>query len=346
MSLFKKKKVFLSHKRDLGNATPDAILIKESLVHNSTAKVFMDVTEDYLGSFPVTLKDKIKCSDAFVLVLPKASNYDYLCDPNNWVHKEIHYALTFKDAIHKPSRIIPVTFDPNFKFPSKEQLGEISEIADYSFIYFDTNNKESAQKLVRALGIGNGKLLKLSFYLIAAIVIITAFCSIFKEEKQIEPYHYEQTKTFVKSLNKLNSFNTFIESSGGELNKYYHWYFEEISEHRDPAMNEEFNEAYVKEYCVRLIVMAYLAFTSGDLDKSYTKDEIHKYVDLCYGKIPFSARFPISLKNKDREERTEDFETILDTTIETLNSDPRLQTIPEEIVPVLKGTLKSKLWPF
>lgn len=93
-------------------------------------------------------------------------------------------------------------------------------------------------------------------------------------------------------------------------------------------MNEEFNEVYVKEYCVRYIVMAYLAYTSDELDISYTKDFILKYVDLCYEKIPNSARFPISLKDKDTEERTKDFETILDTTIETLNSDPRLRTIP------------------
>lgn len=164
-----------------------------------------------------------------------------------------------------------------------------------------------------------------------------------RETKSVVPI---RTNTFVESLDKLNSFDTFKASSEGELYKYLHWYSEEISEHRDPAMNEEFNEVYVKEYCVRYIVMAYLAFTSGDLDKSYTKDEILKYVHLCYEKIPNYARFPISLKDKDTEERTKDFETILDTTIETLNSDPRLRTIPEEKVPVLKETLKSKLWPF
>lgn len=164
-----------------------------------------------------------------------------------------------------------------------------------------------------------------------------------RETKSVVPI---RTNTFVESLDKLNSFDTFKASSEGELYKYLHWYSEEITEHRDPAMNEEFNEVYVKEYCVRYIVMAYLAYTSDELDISYTKDFILKYVDLCYEKIPNSARFPISLKDKDTEERTKDFETILDTTIEILNSVPRLRTIPEEKVPVLKETLKSKLWPF
>lgn len=308
----------------------------------------MDVSEDYLGSFPQTLKDKIRQSDVFVLVLPQASNYDYLCDPNNWVYKEIHYALIFKDAVNKPSRIVPITFDRDFSFPDKKKLGDIAEIADYSFIYYDTNNQESASKLIRAAGLKTRFITKIVMSVCTVVFSLILYLIIgifYNPGGKSDKYVYAKTKDFVTSMNSLTTFNVFTNGSGQYVNEYLKWYLEELSNEVNPQMNTEFNEAYIKEYCIRLVVMTYQAFSSGDLDMSYDKAEIEKFVNLCYDNIPEEARYPISIKQKSNDARTQDFDTILDVTIETLNSDPRIRAIDDSLLPVLKSALKSKMWP-
>lgn len=43
-----KKKIFINHRRNSGQASTEAILVKEMLSKDSDCKIFMDVTEDYL----------------------------------------------------------------------------------------------------------------------------------------------------------------------------------------------------------------------------------------------------------------------------------------------------------
>lgn len=351
MGIFKKKKIFISHRRNSGQATTEAILVKENLSKDANVEVFMDVTEDYLGSFPNTLKDRIKRSDAFVLILPKSENYDYLCDPNNWVHKEIHYALTFKDALNKPNRIVPVTFDRDFRFPSKELLGDIADIADYSFILYDTNNKDSYIKLKNAVGIKTRINLNWLWITIFVSIVLACILAIYPIPKRdVQPkavYSYKETNDFVNSLESYDSFQMFTDSCDKPVNKYVTWYLGEVNNGSEQYQkNVEFNEAYIKDYCIRLAVLAYHAFTTGRLDDTINNDEIKNFIELCYKNIPEDSRYPISLKQKSKEERTQEFEKIIDVTVETLNNDPRIKSIDESMLPVLKSTLKSKLWPF
>ena len=60
MITFKKIKVFISHKRTEGQASTEAILIKEALDKKKVYDSFMDVREDYIGNFPTVLQNKIK----------------------------------------------------------------------------------------------------------------------------------------------------------------------------------------------------------------------------------------------------------------------------------------------
>lgn len=340
-----KKRIFISHRRNSGQASTEAILVKEMLAKDSACKIFMDVTEDYLGAFPQTLKSKISESDAFLLLIPKTSDYSYLCDKDNWVHREIFYALTFKDARNKPSRIVPVTFDRDFRFPSKEKLGDIAEIADYNFIYYDTNSTDSANKVKRALGLGKNKIVSYLIGLAVIIAIVIIGISIIKPDNQSK-YAYPESTQVEKNLNRFNTFNQFTDSCNFYVNHYLTWYLSELSNGKDTRMNTEFNEVYVKNYCIRLIVLAYLAFSNGDLDKPFNNIEINNYVEECFDKIPRENRYPISLKSKSIEDRTKDFETILDITINTLNTDPTLKSIDESMLGVLKSKLMSKLWPY
>lgn len=343
-----RKRIFISHKRNNGQATTDAILIKDIITKEVTPQVFMDVTEDYLGKFPDTLKNEIKKSNVFILVLPSTEKTSFLCDPDNWVHKEIKYALTFKDANNKPSKIIPIVFDKDFKFPPRESLGDIADITNYSFLYFDTNSKDSISKLKRAIGSTTPKWLKPLFLIITSILLIVAGIKYINPDTVIPDTPLNQESiTFKETLNKLNSFNTFNDECSNALNQYLTWYLESLSSNDfDPQVNKEFNELYIKEYCIRYAVLTYLAFTSCDMDKEYNKEYIDSYVNKCYAQIPEELRYPISLDNITIETRTKNFRKIIDIIVDELNADPSLRTIDPEMISVLKQKLIGKMWPY
>lgn len=343
--------IFISHRRNNGVATTDAILIKNILSKETSGNVFMDVAEDYLGQFPQTLKNEIRKSDIFLLVIPKSENYDYLSDPENWVHKEIKYALTYRDAVNKPSRIIPVVFDRDFKFPDKESLGDIAEITDYSFIYYDTNNTDSANKLIRAAGlkrkVGNTALMA---GIAIAVIVAAVLAYLLMPRHAPNPaseYDYAESRNFVEAVERFDTFNMFTDSCDRYLQAYLTWYLSELNDgNSDPALNAEFNQVYVKEYAIRLSLMAYLAYTSLSLERPNRKSLTDELINKCYDNIPEEARYPISLRSYSMEERNAIFDTILDKTIETLNTDPRLRQIDDARLPVVKQTLKSKMWPY
>lgn len=92
--------------------------------------------------------------------------------------------------------------------------------------------------------------------------------------------------------------------------------------------------------------MAYLAYTSLSLERPNRKSLTDELINKCYDNIPEEARYPISLRSYSMEERNAIFDTILDKTIETLNTDPRLRQIDDAMLPVVKQTLKSKMWPY
>lgn len=348
-----KKKVFISHRRDSGQASTEAIFIQNLLVKETNANVFMDVTEDYLGVFPQTLKEKIKQSDSFVLILPKSDNYKYLCDPDNWVHKEIKFALNYKDANNKPSRIVPVTFDRDFTFPPKENLGEISEIADYSFVYYDTNSKDMANRLINAFGLSKQTNSKL-FWVLSVVIAFMVGMGVWSlnsekvsnmDNLQTKKYTIEEVNTFASSMQRFCSLQEFTDSASTYLNSYLKWYLGELDKGKDTKTNTEFNDAYVKEYCLRLIVLTYLTYSNGDLEQSFENNEIDLYVEKCYKNIPEENRYPISLKQKDRKERDKEMEIIVDNSVEILNKDARLSSIDKTMLPIVKSTILSSLWP-
>ena len=79
MITLKKIKVFISHKRTEGQASTEAILIKEALDKKKVYDSFMDVREDYIGNFPTVLQNKIKECDVFIIVFT-GDKADYLQD--------------------------------------------------------------------------------------------------------------------------------------------------------------------------------------------------------------------------------------------------------------------------
>ena len=208
INLFNKCSVFISHKRKEGKVSLDASWFEEKLRDKGIYDTFMDVREDYIGNFPKVLSYKIKKSDVFLLVLPSDRNLDYLLDPDNWVHKEIKYALLKKEDNEQSIKIIPVSFKDNILFPPKEGLGDIADIADYSIIYCDPNDqKKSRERLYNAIGYKTWKCY-LTWKSIV-IILFLLFSLFFIATNTINnELHEEVTLKYTETIKNMNSLPT------------------------------------------------------------------------------------------------------------------------------------------
>ena len=216
-SLFNKCSVFISHKRCEGKVSFDASWFEEKLRDRGIYNTFMDVREDYIGNFPKVLSDKIKKSDVFLLVLPSDRDLNYLLDPDNWVHKEIQYALRKKEYDEQSIKIIPVSFKDNVVFPSKKVLGNIADIADYCIIYCDLNDQENSKKrLYNAIGYKPWQCYLTWRSIVVALFILYSLFFIAGNIVNNKPYeevplHYVETINTLKSLPVSSTDNKNIE---------------------------------------------------------------------------------------------------------------------------------------
>lgn len=344
MITFKKIKVFISHKRTEGQASTEAILIKEALDKKKVYDSFMDVREDYIGNFPTVLQTKIKECDVFIIVFT-GDKAEYLQDENNWVHKEIHYALSYKDLHNKPARIIPIVFNSKFAYPDSGSIRDIKDITNYSFFYYDTNDSRAQERLYKA--IGNYKYVaykKICGIFLSLLFILMIFAGIIKhlDRNELDP----AIKEYIDSMESLNSLQDFSSEANKIQTKYLSWYLTELKYgHKDVALNRDFNEYYLKEWCIRITVLSYLANTSGDISLQQDTDLVNELINYCYDKLPDRLRYPIGLKHKGTESVRNQFSEILDILFESLNTHPQIKEIDKTFIPKFKEAIMNQIAP-
>lgn len=342
----KKTKIFISHKRLQGKATAEAILIKDALDKKKAFDAFMDVREDYIGDFPNVLKNRIKDCDVFVLIFANDS-IDYLLDRENWVHKEIHYALNYKDLNNKPVKIIPIAFSNQFKFPQKSDLDDIAEIADFNIFYYDTNDSNCQQKLYNAIGnksYVNIKKLILFILCIFTIILLSLFMPNHKSNTNSIPY--PQIENYVEKMNSITSLEDFVAKASTIQQEYLSWYLEELQKgNRDITLNSAFNEYYLKEWVIRLTILSYVSYTSGDTELKQDANFIQELITKSYDKIPEKYRYPIGLNFSGVEDRRAVFSECLDVVLTFLNECPQLQKLDETQISQLKAAILKISFP-
>ena len=160
MSLFlKKQKVFISHKRINGTASPEAVLLKQLLDENCFLENFLDIHEDTLGEFPSSLRKKINSSDSFIFLIPTDGDISFLDNLEGWFYKEIdcstyRYLIASGNSDMLPFQILPVTFSNSFDWPEELPQG-ISVIKSFDICRLNLNDKpeEIQTKLAKALNI-------------------------------------------------------------------------------------------------------------------------------------------------------------------------------------------------
>ena len=114
---------------------------------------------------------------------------------------------------------------------------------------------------------------------------------------------------------------------------------------KDLELMKEFNKCYIKGRCVRMIVLAYLAFTNGDLDYVHSQKTVNELVEAIYAKIPEQNKPIYSYTNDRKLQRKKKLEAIMDISIDYLESKSDLRklngTLQKEL---LKATLMKRLW--
>ena len=272
---FSKYPIFISHKRQNGQATPEATLIKEFLIKKFQFDVFMDVQESFLNEFPKTLHDKIQACKVFILIIPSQMDTDFLCDPNGWVHEEIRQAL-WQNYFEK-IKIIPIAFEKNFHWPSKENLGNIAKISDFDTLYFDTNdNKNSIKRVYKAINYkwySPFRWKRCISALLACLLIV--FIGIRISVDPIDRY--------LKKLEQTDSFDNISKFYSKEFYKLNEWYINKIPQNKkNIELNNRYNECLVKSN-IRMLIFCYITISlDTSTDSTQETEYINELVDKCY----------------------------------------------------------------
>ena len=127
--------IFISYRRDPDFPTAE-LLFRELEKRGFEGKVFLDVHKDEPGEFPDRLRNAVKASKHFILILSPKS-LERCTQPGDWVAEEISIALEHK------KNIIPVTTYRNFDFP-EDLPGQLSVLKTYqrielNFDFFDAS---------------------------------------------------------------------------------------------------------------------------------------------------------------------------------------------------------------
>ena len=159
-------------------------------------------------------------------------------------------------------------------------------------------------------------------------------------------YIYKESKVYMSEIEKETSFNHYLEAEQDYTKTYLIWVYGQMTKgNKDLELMKEFNKCYIKGRCVRMIVLAYLAFTNGDLDYVHSQKTVNELVEAIYAKIPEENKAIFSYTNDSKLQRKKKLEGILDISIDYFESKSDLRklngTLQKEL---LKATLMKRLW--
>ena len=147
-------------------------------------------------------------------------------------------------------------------------------------------------------------------------------------------------------MESLNSLQAFSSEANKIQSKYLSWYLTELNQgHKDVALNRDFNEYYLKEWCIRMTVLSYLANTSGDLNLQQDTDLVNELINYCYDKLPDRLRYPIGLNHNGTHSVRHSLSASLDILLERLNNHPESKGINKTFIPQFKEAFMNKISP-
>ena len=80
--------------------------------------------------------------------------------------------------------------------------------------------------------------------------------------KQID-FLYPESEIYVKGMSTITTLNDF--GNENYTSEYMKWYLEILTSGKnDFELQKEFNDCYLRDRCIRLLVIVYLTWTNGD----------------------------------------------------------------------------------
>lgn len=334
----KKFDIFISYRREGGYDTAKHL---NDLLTRDGYRVSFDIDTLRDGDFDKQLYERINQCHDFILIVDQHA-FDKCLDRNipknkDWLRCELSYAL------EKGKNITPVFLSGVKGFPENlpdDLIGiEKKNGPEFNRYYFNDFYRELKKRFLhKPIDLYRKRI---QFFIVMIIILCVSVYLIYPHPAP--KYKYKETNEFVEHINKWNSLKSYTDNAGKEGNKYMTWYLTNI-ERKDMAQNKEFGEAYLKFFVIKPLVLAYIAFSTGNLDAEQDVDYVNNLIDYCYKAIPENNRNVFSFNSDEKGKRIDLLETDLDICIQQLQKRSDLTKMNDDFIPLLKATIISSFW--
>ena len=334
----RKYDIFISYRREGGYDTAKYL---SDLLTRDGYRVSFDIDTLRSGDFDIQLYDRIEHCRDFILIVDQhafdRTIIDKIPREKDWLRCELAYAL------EKGKNIIPIFLSGVKEFPDGLP-GDISGVAkknapEYNRYYFNDFYRELKKRFLHKPTYSYLRKIVI-FIVIIAVLCISAYLI---WPHTTPKYKFKETNEFVEHINKWNSLKSYKENAGKEGNKYMTWYLSNV-ERKDMVQNKEFGEAYLKYFVIKPLVLAYIAFSTKDLEAEQNVDYVNSLIDYCYKVIPADSRNAFSFNSNEKDERINLLKKNLDICIYQLQKRSDLTKMNDELIPLLKATIISSSW--
>lgn len=328
--------IFISYRREGGLETAKHLF---DLLSKDGYHVSFDIDTLRNGDFDNQLLNRIKeCKDFILIVDEHAFDrcFDVSFPPSkDWMRCELAYALKYK------KNIIPIFLNGMNAFP--ENLpDDIKDVVKkngprYDNYFFDEFYSKLKKRFLHR------KNTKMIWIRILILAIMAIACIYFFYPNPDNKYKYRETTEFVNNINKWNSLQSYKDNAGEAGNKYMAWYLTQVDK-KNMAQNSEFGEVYLKYIVIKLVVLAYIAWSTKDLQAEQDVDYVNNLIDYSYAAIPDSNKNSLSFNNNDKKDRIKLLEENVDICIGQLQKRNDLTKMQEDYIPLLKMTIVNSFW--
>lgn len=332
----KKYDIFISYRREGGYDTAKHL---SDLLTRDGYRVSFDIDTLRSGDFDIQLYERIDLCKDFILIVDlhafDRTIINKIPREKDWLRCELAYAL------EKGKNIIPVFLSGINEFPDRLP-DDISGVTKkngpkYDRIYFNAFYQELKKRFLHK---------KISLKRKVGYIILVVLCIIgiiIIKPSPTNGYKYKASNEFVENINKWNSLKSFKDNAGKEGSKYMSWYLKDIDK-RDIAQNKEFGEVYLKYFVIKPLVLAYVAFSTGNLEAEQNADFINNIINDCYKAIPEDHKNTFAFNANKKEQRIESLKSDLDICIQELQKRNDLTKMQDDYIPLLKATIITCFW--
>ena len=160
--------------------------------------------------------------------------------------------------------------------------------------------------------------------------------------KQID-FLYPESEIYVKGMSTITTLNDF--GNENYTSEYMKWYLEILTSGKnDFELQKEFNDCYLRDRCIRLLVIVYLTWTNGDLNSPIDVDKVNRITSECFNEIPLEYKQIMISGTPNMNNHESAFSNLIDQAMIILGKRDDLRQISEENRTQIKEACIKRLW--